>query len=77
MVTGLGLILKAKEQERDERIFQQWVAQLPTMALAGKPVSFSDYRDKVTGANIDRRPVAEIMAELDALEQSLKKEAMG
>lgn len=76
VTTGLALIVKAKEQERDDRIFQQWVAQLPTMALAGKPVSFSEYRDRVTGANIDRRPVAEIEAELDALEKSLRKEAV-
>lgn len=74
MLTGLELILKAKEQEREDRIFQQWVAQLPTMALAGKPVSFSDYKDKVTGANIDRRPVAAIEAEIEEIEKSFRTE---
>ena len=53
--TGTALIIKALEQERDERIYQQWVAQLSVMAYTGKSVSFADYKDRVTGANIDRR----------------------
>ena len=70
--TGLGLIIKALEQERDDRIFQQWVVQLPYM---GKEhyISFADYKDKLTGANIDRRSVAEIMADLDEVERQLQK----
>lgn len=70
--TGLGLIIKALEQERDDRIFQQWVAQLPFM---GKDnfISFAAYKDRLTGANIDRRSVAEIMAELDEVERQLQK----
>ena len=61
------------EKEREERIREQWVAQLPVMAISGKHVSFADYKDKVTGANIDRRPTAEILAELDALERELQE----
>ena len=70
--TGLGLIIKAMEQERDDRIFQQWVAQLPWMSRENF-VSFADYKDRVTGANIDRRSVAEIMKDLDAVEQELQR----
>lgn len=69
--TGCALILKAQEQERDDRIFQQWVVQLPLMS-PDNFVSLADYKDKVTGANIDRRPTAEILAELDELEKELK-----
>lgn len=61
------------EKERDARIFQQWVAQLPVMAYSGKPISFADYKDRVTGANIDRRSTAEILAELDDLERELQE----
>lgn len=61
------------EKDREERIFQQWVAQLPMMAFSGKPISFADYKDRVTGANIDRRPTAEILAELDDLERELQE----
>lgn len=67
--TGLELILKAKQEERDRRIFEQWVAQLPFMAFVEQPMSFEDYRDMVTGANIDTRPTSEILAELDEIEK--------
>lgn len=70
--TALRLIIKAKEEERDERIFRQWVAQLPLMAMSGEPISFEDYRDRVTGANIDLRPTAEILAELDDVERKFE-----
>ena len=70
---GADLILKAMEKELDDRIFQQWVAQLPVMAYTGKSVSLQEYTDIVTGANIDRRPVAAIEAELAAVEKELQK----
>jgi hypothetical protein len=69
--TGLSLILKAIEKNRDDRIFQQWVAQLPWMNQDSF-VSFADYKDRVTGANIDRRSVAEIEADLARAEQELQ-----
>lgn len=70
--TSLGLIRKAREKDQEDRIFQQWVAQLPMMAFTGTVVSFADYKDRVTGANIDRRPTAEIMADLDDVERELQ-----
>ena len=71
MKAGLSLILKAIEKDREERIFQQWVAQLPWMDRDNF-ISFADYKDRVTGANIDRRSVAEIEADLARAEQELK-----
>ena len=68
---GLALILKAIEKDRDDRLFQQWVTQLPWMGQDNF-ISFADYRDRVTGANIDRRSVAEIEADLARAEQELK-----
>lgn len=70
--TALGLIRKAMERNREERLFQQWVAQLPVMAISGVSVSFADYKARVTGADIDLRPTTEIMAELDAVEEELR-----
>lgn len=67
------MILKAKEKELDDRIFRQWVAQLPVMAYTGQSISLPDYKAHVTGANIDRRPVAAIEAELDAVEKELQR----
>lgn len=39
------------------------------MAIGDKAVSYEEYRDKLTGANIDRRSAAEILAEIDELEK--------
>lgn len=60
------------EKTRDERIFRQWVAQLPWMDQ-DTFVSFQDYKDRVTGANIDRRSVAEIEADLAEVEAQLQR----
>lgn len=61
------------EAERDDRIWLQWAIQLPAMGMAGKMVSFKEYKDTVTGANIDRRPVEEILAELDDIEKQFQE----
>nr|DAP92253.1 MAG TPA: hypothetical protein [Caudoviricetes sp.] len=71
---GIALIRKAQEKERDERIFLQWAIQLPVMAVGDKQISFDDYKAHVTGADIDRRPVSEIMAELDDVERQFQRE---
>lgn len=70
---GLALIDKAVENDRDERLFQQWTAQLPIMALTGEVESFADYKNRVTGANIDRRPIAAINRDLDDVERELRE----
>ena len=72
--TGHAIIEKAKKKEKDERIFLQWLVQIPVMALSGEAVSLDDYRDQVTGANIDTRPTAEILAELAEVERGFSRE---
>lgn len=67
--TGCALIIKAREEKRDERIFRQWAAQLSSMALIGETMSFEAYKERVTGANIDTRPTNQILAELDEVEK--------
>lgn len=57
----------ARERLRDERIHRQWTACLPYMT-EDTFISFDEYRDRVTGKNIDVRPTEEILAELDELE---------
>lgn len=64
--------MKALEKDRDERIFQQWVVHLPWMDQEHF-VSFKDYKDRITGANIDRRSVAEIEAELAEVEAQMQR----
>ena len=71
---GIALIRKAQEKERDERIFLQWAIQLPVMAVGDKQISFDDYKAHVTGSDIDRRPVSEIMEELEDVEKQFRRE---
>lgn len=70
---GLALIDKAIEKSKEDRLFQQWTAQLPIMAITGEVESFPAYKDRVTGANIDRRSAAEINAEIDEVERELRE----
>lgn len=70
---GIRLICKAKEKDRDDRIFAQWAAQLPVMALSGNTVSFQDYKDFLTGANIDVRPTEVLLKEVNEIEKEFKR----
>lgn len=54
----------AKEKDREDRLFQQWCAMLPQMA---EYKAFEDFRDILTGANLDLRPATVIIAEIEAL----------
>lgn len=65
------IIAKAKEKEKENRFFMQWVVQLPHMTKETF-VSFESYLDKVTGRNIDNRPVAECMAEIEEIKKKFK-----
>lgn len=66
--TALRIIEKAREKEKENRHFLQWVVQLPHMTKESF-VSFDSYVDNVTGRNIDTRPVYECMAELEEIKK--------
>lgn len=62
------IIDKAKEKEQENRYFIQWAVQLPNMTKETY-ISFEDYVDKVTGRNIDTRPISECMAEIEEIKK--------
>ena len=66
--TAERIIAKAREKENENRYFLQWVVQLPNMSKENF-VSFEEYVDKVTGRNIDTRPVFECMAEIEEIKK--------
>ena len=68
---ALRIIDKAKEKEKEDRYFLQWVVQLPNMTKENF-VSFDSYVDMLTGRNIDKRPVVECMAELEEIKKLFK-----
>jgi hypothetical protein len=65
---GSSMIIKAIEMERDTMLHMQWCVQLPFMSKDTYE-SFSDYRDRLTGSNIDRRPKEMILAEIEEIEK--------
>lgn len=67
---GLQLLQRAMEKEQDGRIFLQWAVQLPFMDPQ-HPVPYRDYKDRVTGKNLDLRPAREIIDELIEVEREL------
>ena len=69
--SAIRLIDKAKEKEKEKRHFMQWVVQLPNMTQENY-ISFNDYVDKVTGKNIDRRPLYECMAEIEEIKKKFQ-----
>lgn len=69
--TAMRIIAKAKEKEQENRFFLQWVVQLPHMTKENY-ISFDSYIDRVTGRNIDRRPVSECMAEIEEIKKKFK-----
>lgn len=66
--TAQRIIEKAREKEKENRFFLQWVVQLPNMTDENY-ISFDAYVDRVTGRNIDMRPVAECMEELEEIKK--------
>ena len=69
--TAIRIIDKAREKEQENRYFLQWVVQLPHMTKESY-LSFDDYVDRVTGRNIDNRPVYECMKELEEIKKKFQ-----
>lgn len=63
---------KIREADRRKEAREQWLAMLPLMAIKMlKFKSFEDYLAQVTGQNIDLRPDAEILAEVEQVRKEL------
>lgn len=62
----------AKEKEKEERFFLQWVQQMPFMSKDNF-VPFEDYKTRLSGKNVDRRSTQEILADIDEIERTLER----
>lgn len=58
----------AKDKEKEERCFMQWVVQLPFMTKDSF-TSFEQYKDNINGKNIETRSTDTVLAELDEIER--------
>lgn len=64
----------AIEEDRKERLYEQWCAMLPQFT---KFISFDEFLNKATGRNVDRRPVEEIMADIEETHKKAKEHKDG
>ena len=69
--SAMRIIEKAREKEKENRYFLQWVVQLPNMTKENY-MSFDSYLDRVTGRNIDRRSVSECMEEIEEIKKKFQ-----
>lgn len=60
----------AQDEELKERNYIAYCHYLPYMDKKTF-MSFDDYHKKCTGENIDKRPAAEIMAEVEAIRREI------
>lgn len=67
----ISFINEARKKEKEERIYLQWLVQLPNMNNENY-VAYSEYYDRITGKNIDYRPTEAIVEETEQLEKKIK-----
>lgn len=70
LISFIQLYRKAVENDQKERLYTQWCAMLPQFS---KFISFNQFYDKATGADIDRRSVEEIMADIEETHRKAKE----
>lgn len=70
MMASLNSRIYSETRRKEAR--EQWIAMLPMMAAKIlKFISWQEYYDQVTGQNIDLRPDAEILAEVEQVRKEL------
>lgn len=70
-ISFLNLAIK---KELEDQLYLQWCAMLPQM---GKYMTFSEFYDKLTGKNIDRRSTEDIIAEIEELHKGIRSKDNG
>ena len=68
-----GLVVRAINEKRRREAREEWLAALPFMYLKWlKFVSFKDFYESATGANIDLRPSDQILAEVEQIRAEMR-----
>lgn len=69
------LVRKAKEENERHRLREEWLAQLPFMALKMlKFTDFESYAGQRMSTSIDTRPANEILDEVEAVRREIRGE---
>jgi len=72
IITLADVLKMAIEKARRDTVYAEWTALQPFMVLKWlKFMRFDEYYDARTGADIDMRPAAEILAEVEEIRKEL------
>lgn len=72
--TFFALVKEIRKKNRRDEMKAEWNTYLPFVAMKiikFKENSFEEYYKRVTGANIDTRPAADILAEAEDIKKQL------
>lgn len=58
---GVRLIVKCLEKVKEERIYLEWLVQLPMQRFETDFITYNEYYDKRTGRNISTKSDSEII----------------
>ena len=74
MVDAVPLLALAFEREAEERAWQMWNIR-SVMWSSEQYQPWPQFRDEFLGRNVDRRTDGEILADIEAAERELRREA--
>lgn len=75
MVTMYELVKKTKEENERHKLREEWLAQLPFMALKMlKFTDFESYAGQRMSTSIDTRPASEILKEVEEVRREIRGE---
>lgn len=67
----IDFVVLAITKERKDEVKGIYLALLPVLAIRGKFMTFEQFYDEITGANMDFRPAEEILKESEEIERRL------
>ena len=70
ILSFLDLISYAITKEKEDKLYQMWCGMLPKFQ---KFMAFEEFKEKMTGANIDTRSAEEIMADIEETHRKAKE----
>ena len=68
----IDFIVLAITKEQKDEVRGIYHALLPVLAIRGKFMTFEQFYDEMTGANMDFRPAEEILKESEEIERRLR-----
>ncbi len=64
----IEFIVLAIKKEREDEIRGLYHALIPVLGMRGKFMTFEEFYDKMTGADLDLRPAEEILKEAEEIQ---------